>query len=151
MKVLAAAPEALMDPTDPWGTLGAHVVEAKGARGARVARSQVYSTKSHRQPTARPPRRPRARRQFRDVCAGMPLTFRRPRRRGGAAAPSFRSLFSLFSNRNFFDRKTNILGTPLHALSLVGGVRIPCMVDMEGLSARTECAERLRAAVFPQS
>ena len=30
------APEALMDPTDPWGTLGAHVVEAKGARGARV-------------------------------------------------------------------------------------------------------------------
>ena len=30
------ASEALMDPTDPWGTLGAHVVEAKGARGARV-------------------------------------------------------------------------------------------------------------------
>ena len=30
------APEAPMDPTDPWGTLGAHVVEAKGARGARV-------------------------------------------------------------------------------------------------------------------
>ena len=30
------APEALMDPTDPWGTLGARVVEAKGARGARV-------------------------------------------------------------------------------------------------------------------
>ena len=32
------APEApwCMDPTDPWGTLGAHVVEAKGARGARV-------------------------------------------------------------------------------------------------------------------
>ena len=29
------APEAPMDPTDPWGTLGAHVVEAKGARGAR--------------------------------------------------------------------------------------------------------------------
>ena len=28
-----------MDPTDPWGTLGAHVVAAKGARGARVARS----------------------------------------------------------------------------------------------------------------
>ena len=25
-----------MDPTDPWGTLGAHVVAAKGARGARV-------------------------------------------------------------------------------------------------------------------
>ena len=32
------APEALMDPTDPWGTLGAHVVEAKGARGGRRAR-----------------------------------------------------------------------------------------------------------------
>ena len=30
------APEAPMDPTDPWGTLGAHVVEAKGARGACV-------------------------------------------------------------------------------------------------------------------
>ena len=30
------APEALMDPADPWGTLGAHVVEAKGARGARA-------------------------------------------------------------------------------------------------------------------
>ena len=30
------APEALMDPADPWGTLGAHVVEAKGARDARV-------------------------------------------------------------------------------------------------------------------
>ena len=29
-------PEALMDPADPWGTLGAHVVEAKGARGARI-------------------------------------------------------------------------------------------------------------------
>ena len=28
------APEALMDPTDTWGTLGTHVVEAKGARGA---------------------------------------------------------------------------------------------------------------------
>ena len=27
---------ASMDPTDPWGTLGAHVVAAKGARGARV-------------------------------------------------------------------------------------------------------------------
>ena len=26
------APEAPMDPTDPWGTLGAHVVAAKGAR-----------------------------------------------------------------------------------------------------------------------
>ena len=30
------APEALMDPADQWGTLGAHVVEAKGARAARV-------------------------------------------------------------------------------------------------------------------
>ena len=30
------APEAVMDPTDPWGTLGVHVVAAKGARGARV-------------------------------------------------------------------------------------------------------------------
>ena len=30
------APEAPMDHTDPWGTLGACVVEAKGARGARV-------------------------------------------------------------------------------------------------------------------
>jgi hypothetical protein len=30
--------EALMDPTDPWGTLGAHVVEAKGARGAPASR-----------------------------------------------------------------------------------------------------------------
>ena len=30
------APEAFMDPTDPWGTLGVHVVAAKGARGARV-------------------------------------------------------------------------------------------------------------------
>ena len=30
------AQEALMHPTDPWGTLGAHVVAAKGARGARV-------------------------------------------------------------------------------------------------------------------
>eukprot|EP00964_Phaeocystis_antarctica_P109743 scaffold74171_cov69-Phaeocystis_antarctica.AAC.2 len=29
------APEALVDPTDPWGTLGAHVVAAKGARAAR--------------------------------------------------------------------------------------------------------------------
>ena len=32
------APEAPMDPTDPWGTLGAHVVAAKGARGVRVGR-----------------------------------------------------------------------------------------------------------------
>ena len=30
------AQEALMDPTDPWGTLGVRVVAAKGARGARV-------------------------------------------------------------------------------------------------------------------
>ena len=30
------APEALMDPADPWGTLGVHVVAAKGARGARA-------------------------------------------------------------------------------------------------------------------
>ena len=30
------APGALMDPTYPWGTLGVHVVTAKGARGARV-------------------------------------------------------------------------------------------------------------------
>jgi hypothetical protein len=30
------APKALMDPTDPWGTLGTHVAAAKGARGARV-------------------------------------------------------------------------------------------------------------------
>ena len=28
--------EALIDPAVSWGTLGAHVVEAKGARGARV-------------------------------------------------------------------------------------------------------------------
>ena len=28
-------PEALMDPADQWGTLGVHVVTAKGARGAR--------------------------------------------------------------------------------------------------------------------
>jgi len=32
------APEGLIDPTDSWGTLGAHVVAAKGARGARVGR-----------------------------------------------------------------------------------------------------------------
>ena len=31
------APEAFMDPTDPWGTLGAHVVAAKGrARASAV-------------------------------------------------------------------------------------------------------------------
>ena len=30
------APEAVMDPTNPWGTLGAHVVAAKGERAARV-------------------------------------------------------------------------------------------------------------------
>ena len=30
------APGGLLDPTDSWGTLGAHVVAAKGARGARV-------------------------------------------------------------------------------------------------------------------
>ena len=30
------APEALMDPADPWGTLGVHVVAAKGARAAHV-------------------------------------------------------------------------------------------------------------------
>ena len=30
------APEAVMDPTDQWRTLDAHVVAAKGARGARV-------------------------------------------------------------------------------------------------------------------
>ena len=30
------APGGLLDPTDSWGTLGAHVVTAKGARGARV-------------------------------------------------------------------------------------------------------------------
>ena len=30
------APEGLMDPADSWGTLGTHVVAAKGARGARV-------------------------------------------------------------------------------------------------------------------
>ena len=30
------APEGLLDPTDPWGTLGVHVVAAKGARAARV-------------------------------------------------------------------------------------------------------------------
>ena len=33
------APEGLLDHTDSWGTLGTHVVAAKGARGARVARS----------------------------------------------------------------------------------------------------------------
>ena len=32
------APEALMDPTDPWGTLGAHVVEAKRPATFSVAR-----------------------------------------------------------------------------------------------------------------
>ena len=30
------APGGLLDPTDSWGTLGTHVVAAKGARGARV-------------------------------------------------------------------------------------------------------------------
>ena len=30
------APEALMDPTGPWGTLGAHVVAAR-VRAARAA------------------------------------------------------------------------------------------------------------------
>ena len=33
------APEGLLDHTDSWGTLGAHLVAAKGARGAHVARS----------------------------------------------------------------------------------------------------------------
>jgi hypothetical protein len=28
--------QGLMDPTVSWGTLGAHVAAAKGARGARV-------------------------------------------------------------------------------------------------------------------
>ena len=30
------APEGLLDHTDSWGTLSAHAVAAKGARGARV-------------------------------------------------------------------------------------------------------------------
>ena len=30
------APEGLIEPTDSWGTLGAHDVAAKGARGAHV-------------------------------------------------------------------------------------------------------------------
>ena len=30
------APEAPMDPTDPWGTLGAHVVAAKKGRAEGV-------------------------------------------------------------------------------------------------------------------
>ena len=30
------APEGLVNPTGPWGTLGAHVAAAWGARGARV-------------------------------------------------------------------------------------------------------------------
>ena len=30
------APEGLIDPTDSWGTLGAHVVAERGARGAHV-------------------------------------------------------------------------------------------------------------------
>ena len=30
------APEALMDPTEPWDTLGVHVATAKGARAAHV-------------------------------------------------------------------------------------------------------------------
>ena len=29
------APEGLVNPAVAWGTLGAHVVNAKGARGAR--------------------------------------------------------------------------------------------------------------------
>ena len=33
------APEVLIDPTDSWGTLGAHVVAARGTCRARVARS----------------------------------------------------------------------------------------------------------------
>ena len=32
------APEALVDPTDPWATLGAHVVEAKLGRARRARR-----------------------------------------------------------------------------------------------------------------
>ena len=32
------APGGLLDPTDSWGTLGTHVVAAKGARGAHVGR-----------------------------------------------------------------------------------------------------------------
>ena len=31
------APEGLLDHTDSWGTLSAHVVAAKGARGERVS------------------------------------------------------------------------------------------------------------------
>ena len=31
------APEGLLDPTDPWGTLGVHVVAAKGARAPRAS------------------------------------------------------------------------------------------------------------------
>ena len=35
------APRALMDPTDPWSMLSAHVVATKGARGARVGGARV--------------------------------------------------------------------------------------------------------------
>ena len=41
------APGGLLDPTDSWGTLGVHVVAAKGARGARVARSLSVRSISH--------------------------------------------------------------------------------------------------------
>ena len=39
------APEALMDPADPWGTLGAHVVEAKG-RARRARRRECNCSES---------------------------------------------------------------------------------------------------------
>jgi hypothetical protein len=40
------APEGLVDPAVAWGTLGAHVVNAKGARGALDPSSLPSSSSS---------------------------------------------------------------------------------------------------------
>ena len=52
------APEGLLDPTDPWGTLGVHVVATKGAHAARVGGgvsvvSLSYVMSPFRQPSRR--------------------------------------------------------------------------------------------------
>ena len=129
-----------MDSTDPWGTLGAHVVEAKGARGARVGGGVSVVSLAHSK-----------------FGWGEQRVGNRVSRRPCGLTPTARCGADLCQTCNFPDEVPSTTGGPCHSTRLGGAPLRPlasacrCPAPTAHRFRATRRAARLRSSTAPSS
>ena len=129
-----------MDSTDPWGTLGAHVVEAKGARGARVGGGVSVVSLAHSK-----------------FGWGEQRVGNRVSRRPCTLTPTARCGADLCQTCNFPDEVPSTTGGPCHSTRLGGAPLRPlasacrCPAPTAHRFRATRRAARLRSSTAPSS